>query len=178
MPQQLTAAAAGATRQVNKPPPVGTRNPRVLDSSEPTPEGPCVGEERRAGLGQALPTGSQIVGPSVSHVQGGATNIITPVWGAVPLVATADVCPFCHLRDCFSAFAPSHLCSVARVDQFLCERNFIYTCVPPTKLMKCGYPGTSYSCGVIRVHSAVCFWVGFPFIYSSTSENVDYDALR
>ena len=43
--------------------------------------------------------------------------------------------------------------------------------------MKCGHPGISNSCGVIREHSAVCFWVGLPFIYPSTSENVDHDAL-
>ena len=40
------------TEKMTRPPPVGTRNPRALGSSEPTPEEPCVGEEGRAGLGQ------------------------------------------------------------------------------------------------------------------------------
>ena len=37
---------------------------------DPLPKSPCEGEERRACLGQALPTGSPIVGPRVSPYRG------------------------------------------------------------------------------------------------------------
>ena len=57
---------------------MGTRNPGSSAlRNPPHPKSPCVGEERRAGLGQTLSTGSPIVGSRVSHVQGDATNIVT-----------------------------------------------------------------------------------------------------
>ena len=64
--------------------------------------------------GPAFPTGSPIVGSRVSHEQSDATNIITSVWGArvrrhLRHRERAIFGPFCHLRDCFSAFTSSHL---------------------------------------------------------------------
>ena len=53
---------------------------------------PCVGEERRAGLGHTLPAGSPIVGSRTSPVQSDDAVNIASVWGAAPLAATADIC--------------------------------------------------------------------------------------
>ena len=53
-------------------------------------------------------------GVQVSHVQGDATNIITSVWGAVPLAATADICDAVKERflirsvTCEIVFQPLH----------------------------------------------------------------------
>ena len=55
----------------------------------PLPKRPCVGEERRAGLGQALPTGSPIVGSRASPYRRYCGQL-TYLQGAVPLAATVD----------------------------------------------------------------------------------------
>ena len=134
---------------------MGTRNPRVLGLQNPRTKGPSGREERKQGLGQALPTGSPNVGFRESHVQFNATKIFTSVWGAVPLAATADRHrgPLFHPRNCFSAFVPSHQrCtreSIAMREVVYLHLNSSYR----TDDMR--HPGNSYSCGVIREHCAV-----------------------
>ena len=64
----------------------GDPEPRILSSSEP-PKSPCVGEERRAGLGQTLPAGSPIVVSRVSPVQNDTGQLIT---SAVSYISSAD----------------------------------------------------------------------------------------
>ena len=112
-------------------PPAGTRNTRVLGSSEPTPEEPLRGGGAQGGS----PTRSPIVGSRVSYVQGDATNIIASVWGAVPLAATADICNTVKERflvqsvTCEIVFQPLHP----------------VTCVPLHESINCHARGTKFT---------------------------------
>ena len=143
----------------------------------PHPKSPCVGEERRAGLGQTLPAGSPIVGSRTSPVQidDAVNNYIRLGRRAacrdrrhLRRRERANLDQLCHLRDCVSALTSRHLRPVARVDQLQCESNRIYTCVPPTKLME--FPAL-----VVSSEKTVqpVFGLGF---HSFAVKDVDHDA--
>ena len=76
-------------------PPVETGTPGSSALRNPPPKSPCVGEERRAGLGQALPTGSPIVGSRSSPVQSddAVNNNILVGHDAYVSDAVSSLCP-------------------------------------------------------------------------------------
>ena len=79
-----------STRSENiSPHPWGPGTPGSSALRNQHPKSPCVGEERRACLGQTLPAGSPIAGFRVSPVQSDTGRLITSVQGAVSFDSNA-----------------------------------------------------------------------------------------
>ena len=128
----------------------GDPEPPVSSSHRnPRPKSPCVGDQRRAGLGQALPVGSPIV---VSRVQKILRSTYIRGGRRAPCRDRrhqrhregANLVQFCHLRDCVSAITPRDLRSVVRVGRFQCAKKRICTQSSASKInMVCGHLGFS-----------------------------------
>ena len=159
-----------------------TQNPRVLGSSEPTPEEPLRIGGTQAGLGQAHPAGSPIVWSRVQMMLR-STCIRLERRAACRdrrhqrHSEGANLDQFCHLRDCVSCLAPRHLRPVARVGRLQCSRKRICTQSSASKITDgmrlpwalCSHSvkelsGGGQNCAEAREHSAACYWAAFPVI--------------
>ena len=99
------------------PHPWGPGTPRSSALRNPHPKSPCEGEERRAGLGQALPTGSPIVGPSWAlytamrrtslHPSGADTYVPNAVLSAPPRPANTAPLHRASIAPCFTELVVS-----------------------------------------------------------------------